>query len=203
MMGIRRSTQALFVTLAFTMALGLLGQSLSVAWAADPSPNKPSSTELVEQPKRWDGKTVTFMGEAIGEAMMRGDMAWLHLNDDGYYLKNVEEGSGLHGYNTGMPVWIPTDLARQVKVFGDYKHEGEVVKVRGTFNAACAIHGGDMDIHATELKQMIAGRHAIDHVRAWKVALAAGLALLALVLWWAQRSSSLTLERGAVTRKRA
>ena len=87
--------------------------------SAPASPNKPSSTDLVEHPKIWNGKTITFRGEAIAERMVRGDIAWLHLNDDGYYLKNVEEGSGLHGYNSGMPVWLPADLARQVKVFGD------------------------------------------------------------------------------------
>ena len=47
--------------------------------------------------------------------MVRGDFAWLHLNDDGYYLKNVEEGAGLSGYNTGMPIYLPTPLAPQGK----------------------------------------------------------------------------------------
>ena len=188
------------VALAIAVALGLFGRTISVA-CAYVSPNTPSSTDLVEEPLRWDDRTVSFVGEVIGEAMVRGDMAWLHINDDGYYLKNVEEGSGLHGYNAGMPVWLPADLARQVEVFGDYKHEGEVVEVRGTFNAACATHGGDMDIHATELVRVRPGHAVVDQVRPWKIALAAGLALLALILWWAQRVSGLTLERGAVTRR--
>ena len=75
--------------------------------------------------------------------------------------------------------------------------------MRGTFNAACAQHGGDMDIHATELRRVLPGRHAIDYVRFWKIALAIGLSLLALVLWQAERRSTVTLARGAVTRSRA
>ena len=94
-------------------------------------------------------------------------------------------------------------MRRKVSVFGDYKHEGDVVEVRGVFNAACALHGGDMDIHATELRIVIPGRHAIDQVRPWKVALAMGLSLLALVLWQAERRSTMSLARGAVTRARA
>jgi hypothetical protein len=179
----------------------------SLAFAEKPapapaSPNTPSSTELVEHPKAWNGKTVTFEGEAIGEAMVRGSYAWLHLNDDGYYLKNVEEGSGLSGYNSGMPVWLPADLAREVTTFGDYKHEGDVVQVRGTFNAACAQHGGDTDIHATELRMVTPGRHAIDHVYLWKVALAIFLSVVAFFIWQAERRSTRSLARGAVTRSR-
>lgn len=169
---------------------------------ADPSPNNPSSIELVEQPKRWDGESVTFRGEAIAERMVRGANAWIHLNDDGYYLKNVEEGSGLHGYNSGMPVWLPAELTNGIQTYGDYKHEGEVVEVRGIFNAACSEHGGDMDIHATELTRVLPGRPAIDAVKPWKLAVAILLAVLAAGLWWAARVSTASLERGLVTRKR-
>ena len=198
------------MTARITRLVALLAITLVLAAApttafaqADPSPNDPSSTQLVEQPKRWDGKTVTFRGEAIAERMVRGQYAWIHLNDDGYYLKNVEEGSGLHGYNSGMPVFIPAGLTDEITTYGDYKHEGEVVEVRGVFNAVCAQHGGDMDIHATALTRVEPGRHAIDAVKPWKVILAAALALLAAGLWWAGQASSASLERGVVTRKRA
>ncbi|MDZ4168456.1 MAG: hypothetical protein U1E26_02205 [Coriobacteriia bacterium] len=135
------------------------------------SPNDPSSAELVESPREFDGTTITFEGEAIGESMVRGDHAWLHLNDDAYMYENVEEGARLEGYNSGMPVWLPADLARRVEVFGDYKHEGDVVRVIGTYNAACAEHGGDTDIHATELTVLLPGRDAEDPVEPWKIGL--------------------------------
>ena len=197
MMGARARRIAVLGALLFAVLM-----TPAAGFAAD-SPNNPSSTQLIEQPKSWNGKTVTFRGEAIAERMVRGDYAWIHLNDDGYYLKNVEEGSGLHGYNSGMPVWIPAKLTDQIATYGDYKHEGEVVEVRGVFNAACAIHGGDMDIHATELTRVLPGRHAIDAVKTWKLPVAFALILLAAVLWWADRASTATLERGLVTRKRA
>ncbi len=128
----------------------------SVALAFE-SPNDPSSAELVEQPKKYDGTEITFEGEAIGERMVRGADAWIHLNDDAYMYKNVEEGAPLGGYNSGMPVWLPADLAEKISTFGTYKHEGDIVKVTGVFNAACAQHGGDMDIHATALETSVPG----------------------------------------------
>lgn len=152
------------------------------------SPNEPSSGGLVDAPKEWDGKTVSFTGEAIGEAMVRGDKAWVHLNDDAYYLKNVEEGAHLGGYNSGMAVWLDASFAREIRLFGDYKHEGDVVKVSGTFNAACAEHGGDMDIHATSLEVLTGGRDAQDPVKRGKAILAGILALIAGGLFILNRS---------------
>lgn len=173
-------------------ALALLVALLALAGCRasgtpEPSPNTISSTDLVEQPKQHDGTVVEFTGEAIGESMVRGDYAWLHLNDDAYYLKNVEEGAELGGFNTGMPVWLPATKARAITYFGDYKHEGDVVAVTGVFHAACAEHGGDMDIHATALIVVTVGHPAADPVTPGKVAWAVALALLALLLYLAER----------------
>ncbi len=152
------------------------------------SPNTPSSGGLVDAPKEWDGKTVTFTGEAIGEAMIRGDKAWIHVNDDAYYLKNVEEGAHLGGYNTGMAIWIDAQLAEKIQYFGDYKHEGDVVTVTGVFNAACGEHGGDMDIHATSLKIVERGHDANDPVKTGKLLWAIALAVVAGALYVMNRN---------------
>jgi len=195
----RNVTKAL-ATIALTSAL--LAALASSAMAAVPvSPNSPSSTELVEQPKKFNGTEITFEGEAIGEAMARGDDAWIHLNDDAYMYKNVEEGAELGGYNTGMPVWLPTNLAEKIGTFGDYKHEGDIVKVSGVFNAACGQHGGDMDIHATTLVLTVPGRNALDPVKPWKLVLAIGLTLGAAGVWYADRRASHRERRGLARRR--
>ena len=149
--------------------------------------NDPSSTQLVEKPTTFNGTTVTFTGEAIGEVMVRGDYAWIHLNDDAYEEKNVEEGAKLGGYNSGMAVWIPAALTKQVDSYGDYKHEGSIVQITGTFNAACKEHGGDMDIHATALRVIRPGHDVVDAIALWKVLLAIALVALAAGLWWVDR----------------
>ena len=95
-----------------------------------------NSASLVENANAWNGRVITFTGEAIGEAMVRGKMAWIHLNDDAYMWKNIEEGAKLEGYNSGHAVWVSTHLSVKIRYFGDFKHEGDVVKVIGTFQCS-------------------------------------------------------------------
>ncbi len=180
-----RRTRVLLAAAAF--ALLVLAAGCRAAGTPEPSPNSPSSSELVEAPKTYDATTVTFTGEVIGEAMARGEMAWLHVNDDPYYILNVEEGAQLGGYNNGMPVWVDTRESEAITYFGDYRHEGDIVRVKGTFNSACPEHGGDMDIHATSLEIIEVGHDVVDEVTPVKVVWAVGLALLAAVLYLAER----------------
>lgn len=182
----KRMLALIGLVVALTAAL-LGGGCVPQAGNPQKSPNEASSGTLVESPKEFDGTVVTFEGEAIGEAMVRGDNAWIHVNDDAYYLENVEEGAALGGYNSGMAIWLSADEAAKITTFGDYKHEGDVVKVEGEFNAACGEHGGDMDIHATSLGIVAVGRHAADPVKPAKVLWAIGLAFLAWALWFTNR----------------
>ena len=179
------------------LAAAILGASVSGAFAAETfPPNKPDSTELVNHMNVpgdvarglfWNGKTVTFHGEAIGEAMVRGDYAWIHLNDDSYMVKNVEEGAKLGGYNSGMAIWVPAALTKQIDTYGDYQHEGSIVEIGGVFNGACKEHGGDTDIHATSLKILRPGHTVVDRIQPWKAPLAVALVIAAGLLFWLER----------------
>jgi len=173
----------------------LLVLTVAPAWAADASipKNDPNSAQLVEKPKEFDGTTVTFTGEAIGELMARGDYAWIHLNDDAYEERNVEEGAELGGYNSGMAVWVPTELTTPIDTYGDHKHEGSIVQIAGTFNAACKEHGGDMDIHATSLTLIRPGHVVVDVIPSWKAWLALVLIAGAAGLWWIERTTRNTI----------
>ena len=162
---------------------------------AFPSKETPAGSEvdsgaLVENANAWNGRTVTLTGEAIGERMIRGDMAWIHVNDDAYAKKNVEEAGTLEGYNGGHAVWLSVDLARQIQHFGDYQHAGDIVKVVGVFDAASREHGGDMVIRATSLTIVHPG-HPVPHVtQTGRALLAAGLMCLAGVLYVLRRSAA-------------
>jgi len=184
--------------MAITLLLFLLvGQALGQAPAlqiplnpdyAFPTQETPEKVEvnsasLVENANAWNGRVIMFTGEAIGEAMVRGKMAWVHLNDDAYMWKNIEEGAKLGGYNSGHAVWVSTHLSGRIRYFGDFKHEGDVVKVTGKFYAACPEHGGDMDIHASTL-QIVRVGHPVNHVINIPRAIIAGFLLaVALVLY--------------------
>jgi hypothetical protein len=142
-----------------------------------------ASAALIENASAWDGRSISFAGEAVGEAMIRGDHAWLHVNDDAYQVRNLEKGRLLAGYNSGQAIWAPLELARRVGRFGDYRNEGDAVRVSGEFHAACREHGGDMDIHATGLEIEREG-HAVTHQpNIGRLGVGLGLLMLAGALW--------------------
>jgi hypothetical protein len=96
---------------------------------------------LINNAKQYDNKTVSYKGEAIGEVMVRGDHAWLHVND------------GI----IAIGVWTPKIMTDDIRYIGDYHHKGDVVEVAGTLHRACPEHGGDLDIHASEIKKITSG----------------------------------------------
>lgn len=121
-----------------------------------------SSSDLVEKCRLYNGQEVVFQGEVIGDVMVRGDNAWISLNDDSYSADSVEEGSKLKGYNSGQSVWCKASQVKSIEHKGDYRHSGDIMRVRGVFNRACPEHGGDMDIHASQVKLVKRG-HEIPH----------------------------------------
>ncbi len=181
----RLATSMLTIVL---LALVLVGTGCAATSAPDASPNTPSSVELVERPQRYDDVTITFEGEAIGEAMVRGEHAWIHVNDDAYHLRNTEEGAPLGGYNSGMAIWVTVRDAERIRTFGDYGHEGDIVRVEGVFHAVCGEHGGDMDIHANSLEVVRRGHRVVDTVKPAKVVWAAVLSVIAGALYVISRN---------------
>jgi hypothetical protein len=145
-----------------------------------------NSATMVENANLWSGRIVAFKGEAIGEAMVRGEMSWLHLNDDAYMEKNIEEGAVLGGYNGGHAVWVSAELAKKILFFGDFKHDGDIVRVTGVFNAACREHGGDMDIHASSL-EIIRPGYPVHHMVNMKRGMVAALLFVIAALLYGIR----------------
>jgi hypothetical protein len=85
-----------------------------------------SSAELIENSKKYDGKTVTYIGEVIGDIMRRGNFSWVNISD---------------GENA-IGVWMSADMAKTIKFTGNYKSKGDKLKVTGIFNRACIQHEG-------------------------------------------------------------
>jgi hypothetical protein len=105
----------------------------------------PTSLELINNAKHYDGKTVNYRGEVIGEVMFRGEFAWLHVND------------GI----IAIGIWAPKTMVQGVLYTGDYHKKGDIVEVSGIFHRSCSEHGGDLDIHASEIKTITPGNLVI------------------------------------------
>ena len=165
-----------------------LGQGFAAPGPGTLSGDPVASTALIENPLAWDGRIIWFAGEAVGEALGRGASAWLQVNDDAYQVRNPGEGHPLAGYNSGQAIWVPLALARRVRLFGDYSTEGDAVRVRGEFHAACREHGGDMDIHATGLEVVREGRAITHRPSLGRLGVGLGLLLLAGALLLRRRA---------------
>jgi len=123
-----------------------------------------TSLDLLNNAKQYDGKTISYKGEVIGEVMVRVDYAWLHVND---------------GY-IAIGIWAPKKMIQDIGYIGDYHKKGDTVEVFGTFHRSCSEHGGDLDIHASEIKTVASGSPVIQPISRKKVYL--GVYSLILVL---------------------
>jgi hypothetical protein len=112
-----------------------------------------SSSELINNAKQHDGKTIVYQGEAIGDIMVRGKNAWI----------NVHDGQNAVG------VWVPLDLTREISQTGSYKFKGDILEISGIFHRACSEHGGDLDIHAQILRKINAGYPVKEKINPAKI----------------------------------
>ena len=159
--------------LVLAAMLCLLVAAPAICAASDVTPV--SSATLVEEQARWDGKRVRFTGEVIGSAMIRGDVAWLHINDDPYGLSEPNQMVSLKGFNSGQAVLVPASFIDKIERFGSYDQRGDLLLVEGVFHAADSRYGGDMLIEADALTVLRPGQDLDHPVPSWKLGLVAGL----------------------------
>jgi hypothetical protein len=157
-----RTPRRVLATLAALLALAVSAPALAV-----------SSNELIEEPKKWDGREITYQGEVIGDVMRRGPAAVLNVNDGTY----------------AMGVWVTVREADQIHLAGRYGVKGDVVLVHGVYHRACPAHGGDPDIHADRLVVLTPGRRLWEpfHRREAYGAAVLLLVALGLVVWERKR----------------
>ncbi len=134
-----------------------------------------SSTELINKSREHDGKSVVYAGEVIGDVMARGDFAWVNVND---------------GENA-IAIWLSRELAGEIQFVGSYHAKGDRLEISGVFHRACIQHGGDMDMHAQNVRKISPGepvREELDtRKRNFTFVL---LGVLALILIFARKRRS-------------
>lgn len=139
------------------------------------------SLDLINNTKQYDGKTVNYKGEVIGDVMIRGDYAWLHVNDG----------------NIAIGIWAPRVMVQDIHYAGNYQKKGDIVEVSGMFHRSCLEHGGDLDIHAYEIRKITPGNLIIQPVNRKKVYI--GISSLVFVLLFYGLKKSLQVKIGHIT----
>ena len=100
-----------------------------------------SVAEIIKNVKSFDGKTIVFEGEAIGDVMRRGNFAWVNV----------------YNYDDALGVWMSASLAAGIDHTGNHRETGDKIEVVGVFHRACPEHGGDMDLHAQSIRRLSCG----------------------------------------------
>lgn len=134
------------------------------------------SNDLIDRAKDYDGQTVVYEGEVVGDILYRGDYAWLAVSD---------------GANT-IGCYVTKAQAEQISFVGGYGKRGDTVRVEGVFHRACAEHGGDLDLHADTTTIITVGGLVNTPQSRLVIVLAAVLPLPAaalLFLVWKRRST--------------
>jgi len=126
-----------------------------------------SSSDLIDNAGLYDGKLVTFSGEAIGDIMKRGDFAWVNVSD---------------GKNS-LGVWMSASLAKEIDFAGSYKTRGDKIEIVGVFHRACPEHGGDLDIHACSLRKIVSGGAVPEKTDLKKIKLSIILSGVLFLIW--------------------
>ena len=145
------------------------------------------SNDLIDHAKDYDGQTVVYEGEIVGDILYRGDYAWLAVYD---------------GANT-IGCWVAKAQAEQIAVSGGYGKRGDTVRVEGVFHRACAEHGGDLDLHAASVTVLTVGQIVETPVSGAVLILACALPLPAaglLFLVWKKRRPMKERERNSLTK---
>ena len=126
-----------------------------------------TSLDLLNNAKEYDGKAISYKGEVIGDIMIRGDHAWLHVNDG----------------TIAIGIWAPKAMIEDIRYVGNYQIKGDIVEVLGTFHRICPEHGGDLDIHASEIKKVILGSLVMQPISRKKVYFGAYSLMLVLLFY--------------------
>lgn len=108
------------------------------------------SDVVVECPRHFDGVPVEYVGEVVGDVLVRPGGAWTLVNDDAYGLEDgplhVHRRPG--GVNTGLAVWLPGSGLRDSVTPGRSEVRGDVVRVIGVLHRTDPEDGGGLTVRA-------------------------------------------------------
>lgn len=154
------------------------------AAGAVPERGRATSGQVLECPAAFDGRTVSYVGEVVGDVLQRDGGSWLLVNDDDYALRTGPLGaSGVpSGTNSGLSVWLPDPLDERVDTPGRAGVRGDVVLVTGEVLRADPADGGGLTLRAEDV-EVVAEEVVLDVPVHWRqVGAAAVLAVVAVAL---------------------
>lgn len=173
----------------------------AVVCPAAPTRTVQAST-LIDCGELFDGRQVTYRGEAIRAVLERDGHAIVQVNDDPYAQAGPLPERRTHlGGNSGMPVVMPLEAADEITFLGSYRAQGDLLAVTGTFQRTSNVLGGEPAIHATRVEVVRSGHFIVHVVSQRRVTTAIALVIAVAVLFgFTRRSARLAEERETAVR---
>ena len=143
-------------------AIGRVGILMLILMAASSNPVHAFTDPipvgaLVKDGKKYDGREVAIEGEAIGDIMRRGGIAWVNvLSSDG----------------TAIGVVMQPAQMRDISIMGNYSHRGDKLLIRGVMYRFAPMLQGETCIIAREVTLLKSGYPIAHRLSTAKKALA-------------------------------
>jgi hypothetical protein len=154
-----------------------------------PAGHRVTSAQVLGCPVAFDGRSVTYVGELVGDLLTRDGGAWVLVNDDDYALElgPLPAHRDRRGTNSGLSVWLPEGLHGQVTGLGGPGQRGDVVRVDGVIRRADASDGGGLTLRADSLEVLSPAAPVDEPLNVAQVWLALGALATAAAVWSARR----------------
>jgi len=148
-----------------------------------------TSAIVVACPRLLAGRPVVYVGEVVGDVLLRDGGAWVQVNDDAYALELGPFGPHreTRGYSSGLAVWLPDGLHEQLGAPGRHGRRGDVISVEGVLLRSDPADGGGITVRASTLDVLAPSTAVTEPVNRPLIVAAAAAALLAGCSWgWAR-----------------
>jgi hypothetical protein len=185
--GLGATGRRLLVLSALAVAFTSVSMVIACVPASGAEGTRVSSAELIEHSERYDGKTVVYSGEIVGDILWRGEYAWITVNDDDYGERPRRRYQELRGGNNGIGIYCRSDMLDSVRFLGSYGTHGDRLQIEGVFRQASTQHGGDTMIEAARVTVVRSGYHIDDNHFGKEPFIILGLLPVSLILgyiWW-------------------
>lgn len=150
-----------------------------------------TSAMVVACPTAFDGRRVRYAGELVGDLLHRDGGAWVLVNDDEYALRYgpLPIHREYRGTNSGLSVWLPTDLLDEITGLGRPNQRGDIVVLDGHIRRTDHDDGGGLTLRADNM-HIIQPAQPLTATLDRPQAIMAATSLLAAALLWIRRKSS-------------
>jgi hypothetical protein len=148
-----------------------------------------TSAMVLACPAAFDGVSVRYAGELVGDLLARDGGGWVLVNDDDYALEvGPLPAHGEHrGTNSGLTVWLPHEFHAEVTGLGRPNRRGDVLAIEGEIVRADPQDGGGLTLRATEVEVLAASDTIGEPLDRPQLAFALAMTVIAAGLWLLRR----------------